>query len=88
MDKSSFAALKLELEDACEFLQSFTLARPGYTRQDVLAGIGRVKARCDRLKKLFASGPNAEAAAAVDALARAGVAAAESRLALLGKQGG
>ena len=88
MDTSSFAALKLELEDACEFLQSFTLARPGYTRQDALAGIGRVQALCDRLKQLFASGPNAEAAAAAEALARTGVAAAESRLALLRKQDG
>ena len=88
MDKSSFAALKLELEDACEFLRSFTLARPGYTRQDALAGIGRVKALCDRLMRLFASRPNAEAAAALAALARAGVAAAETRLALLAKQGG
>ncbi len=88
MDRSSFADLKLDLEDACEFLQSFTLARPGFTRQDALAGIGRVKARCDRLKKLFASGPNAEAAAAVEALARQGVAAAETRLALLRKQDG
>jgi hypothetical protein len=88
MDTSSFADLKTDLEDACAFLRSFTLARPGYTRQDALAGIGRVKARCDRLKKLFASGPNAEEAAAVAALARAGVAAAETRLALLGQQGG
>jgi hypothetical protein len=88
MDKSSFEAVKQGLEDASEFLQSFTLGRPGFTRQDALAGIRRVKAQCDRMKKLFASGPNAEAAAAAEALARTGVAAAESRLALLRKQDG
>jgi len=31
MDESSFAAVKPGLEEACEFLQAFTLARPGFT---------------------------------------------------------
>ena len=86
MDKSSFADLKQELEEACAFLRSFTLARPGFTRQDALAGIQRVRARCDRLKKLFASGASAAAAAVVAELAQQGVAAAEARLNLLRKQ--
>ena len=88
MDRSSFAVVKVELEDACEFLQSFTQGRAGFTRQDGLAGIRRVKGQCDRLNQLFASGPDAEAAATVETLARASVAAAETRLVLLRKQDG
>jgi hypothetical protein len=88
MEKSSFADLKLELEDACTFLRSFTLGRAGFTRRDGRAGIQRVTAQCDRLKELFASGPDAQEAATVVAAARTRVAAAEARLALLCKKDG
>jgi len=88
MKKSSFAELKLELEDACAFLRSFTLGRPGFTQQDGLAGIQRVKAQCDRLKELFGSGPDAQEAATIESSARARVVAAETRLTLLRKKDG
>jgi len=80
MDRSSFAAVKPGLEEAYEFLQAFTLARPGFTRQDGLAGIRRVKARCERPESLFGSGPDAEGASIVTGLARQAAAAAEARL--------
>jgi hypothetical protein len=88
MEKSSFADLKLNLEEACAFLQLFAIGKPGFTQQDAAAGIQRVKGQCDRLNKLFASGPNAAEAKAIAASADASVQAAENHLALRRKQSG
>jgi hypothetical protein len=83
MKKPSFADLKLELEDACAFLQAFTLGRPGFTRQDGLAGIRRVQDHCNRLEELFVGRPEAGEAVKAGESARAHVVAAQARLALL-----
>ena len=83
MADSSFAHLKLELDDACAFLRGFTLGHRGFTLRDGLAGIQRVSDLCDQLHKRFASGPHAGSAASAVASARTRVAAAEARLALL-----
>jgi hypothetical protein len=80
---SSFAHLKLELDDACAFLRGFTLGHRGFTLRDGFAAIRRVSELCDRLHQLFASGPHAGKAASAVASARTRVAAAEARLALL-----
>ena len=85
MSKSSFADLKLGLEEACAFLRAFTLGRHGVTLLDGMAGIKRVNAHCDRLEKLFAAGPFAKESATIVASARPRVRAAEARLALLRK---
>ena len=84
MSKPSFAAAKLELEEACELLRAFTLGRNGVSRLAGIKGIERVTAQCDRMEKLFKSGPNAKETIAIVASARPRVKAAEARLALLG----
>ena len=83
MAKPSFARLKLELDDACESLRGFTLGHPGSRLRDGLAGMQRVTDLCDRLNKLYASGPYAGKAASAVVSGRARIAAAKARLALL-----
>ncbi len=83
MADSSFAHLKLELDDACIFLRGFTLGHRGFTLRDGLAAIRRVGDLCDQLHQLFASGPHAGSAATAVAAARTRVTAAEARLSLL-----
>lgn len=85
MKNPSFADLKQDLDEACEFLRGFTLARRGYTPQDGIAAIRRVNRCCARMEELFglASGPHAKQTAASVASARPRVLAAEARLALL-----
>ncbi len=85
MKTSSFADVKHGLEEACEFLRSFTLGRHGFTQQDGIAGIQRVTDRCNRMEKLFADGPDANESKAVVASKRPQVLAAQARLALLRK---
>jgi hypothetical protein len=85
MKHSSFEDVKLALEEACEFLRSFTLGRHGFTQQDGIAAIRRVVAQCNRLEKLFADGPDAKESQKIVASARPRVLAAEARLALLRK---
>lgn len=53
----SFAELKTQLTETCAFLESFSLGRVGFTQQDVLAGIRRVRCQSERLKE-FATGPH------------------------------
>ena len=86
MANSSFVTEKIELDDACTFLRSFTLGQPGFTKRDGAAGIDRVNKQCERLKNLFSSGPNAKQAAIIVAAARTRVVAAEARLAVLRKK--
>ena len=83
MKKSSFEDVKLDLAEACEFLRAFTLGRHGFTQQDGIAGIRRVTDHCDRMEKLFSSGPDATESKTIVALARPRVSAARARLALL-----
>ena len=83
MKKTSFENVKVELEEACEFLRSFTLGRHGFTQKDGIAGIQRVTDHCNRLEKLFADGPNASKSKAIVATARPKISAAEARLAVL-----
>jgi hypothetical protein len=86
MASASFATLKTELDEACAFLRSFTLGQQGFTKHDGAAGIERVNKLCDRLDKLFASGPYGKTTAIVVASARSRVRAAQSRLAVLAKK--
>jgi hypothetical protein len=83
MKKPSFADMKLALEEACEFLRSFTLGRYGFTQKDGVAGIQRVTDHCNRMEKLFADGPDAARSKMIVASARPKVSAAEARLAVL-----
>jgi hypothetical protein len=85
MKNTSFEDVKLALEEACEFLRSFTLGRDGFTQQDGIAGIKRVTDQCNLMEKLFTDGPNARESKAIVASARPKVSAAEARLALLRK---
>jgi hypothetical protein len=82
METTSFAALKLQLTDTCAFLESFGLGRAGFTQQDVLAGICRVKSQCERLKE-FSTGPHAREAETIEIAAKTHIATAETRIALL-----
>jgi hypothetical protein len=86
MANASFAAQKAELDEACAFLRLFTLGAQGFTQRDGVTGIERVNQQCDRLNKLFASGPHAKQSAMVVAAARTRVRAAQSRLAILAKK--
>jgi hypothetical protein len=85
MENSSFENVKRALEEACEFLRSFTLGRHGFTQQDGIAGIQRVTDRCNRMEKLFTDEPDASESKTVVASARTRVLAAKARLALLRK---
>lgn len=87
MAKPSFAALKVDLEEACTSLRGFTLGHPGITLRDGIAGIQRVTDLCDRLNKLFGSGPDAGRAITVVAFGRTRAMAAQARLALLHAKG-
>jgi hypothetical protein len=84
MKKPSFETLKKNLEAACEFLRSFTLARRGFTPKHGIQAIERVLAQCDRMDKLFGTGSKAAQTKALVALARSKVLAAKARLAVLG----
>ncbi len=83
MKKSSFEDEKLALEEACEYLRSFTLGRQGFRQKDGIAGIKRVTDQCNRMEKLFADGSEARESKTIVASARPKVSAAKARLALL-----
>jgi hypothetical protein len=83
MKTPSFEDVKLALEEACEFLRSFTLGRHGFTPQDGIAGIQRVTDQCDQMEKLFGDGSKACESKTIVASARPRVSAAKARLALL-----
>ena len=85
MKSPSFEDMKLALEEACEFLRSFTLARHGFTRLDGIAGSQRVTDQCNRMEKCFPDGADASKSKIVVASARSKVLAAMARLALLRK---
>lgn len=80
MKESSFEDGKLDLEEACEFLRSFTLGRHGFTPQDGIAGIKRVTDQCNQMEKRFG-----DESKTLVASARPRILAAKARLALLRK---
>ena len=86
MVKSSFAAQKAILDDACLVLRSFTLGQQGVTQRDGAKGIEQVNLQCDRLMKLFGTGAHAMQSARLVAAARTRIAAAQARLSLLNKK--
>ena len=86
MAGSSFAFNKIDLDDGCEFLRSFTLGKQGFTQQDGAAGIDRVNSQCEHLNELFASGPDGVGAATIIADAKKCILAAQARLTLLRKK--
>jgi hypothetical protein len=83
MPAATFDNLRRDLEAACGFLQSFTQGHRGYTREDGLAGIVRLRGLCDRMEEGFTSGPHAGAAAGALAAGEARIAEAKARLDLL-----
>ena len=86
MISSSFAAQKKDLDDACAFLRSFTLGQQGFTRSDGISGMERLNKQCDRLDKLFPSGPHAKQVATLVASARTRITAARARMDVLDKK--
>ncbi len=83
MAKSSFASLKQQFDEACTSLRAFTLGQRGVTQRAGGDAIGRMKELCNRLKRLFTSGPHAASASALANSGRTRVVAAETRMALL-----
>jgi len=87
--KPSFASLKQQFDEACTSLRSFTLGSPkGSTQRAGEAAVERVLSVCERLRRLFTTGPHAADAATLVVSGRTRVSAAEARLALLRKKRG
>jgi hypothetical protein len=82
-NRQSFDAEKAKLDDACEALRYFTLARRGATRKAGVLAVERVKAACARMSRLFSGGSHAARLALLLNSVRPRVLAAEARLALL-----
>ena len=85
MKKSTFADAKLALEEACEFLRSFTLGRHGITQKDGHTAIQRVTDNCSQMEKLFGDGPDGAKSKIIVSSARSKICAAEARLTILRK---
>jgi hypothetical protein len=83
--KESFDGRKREMDETCAFMRSFTLGRPGFTRQDGVAVIGRLGDLCERMQKDFGSGTRGKETANAVTSARGQILAAKARLDLLGK---
>ena len=83
--KKSFVGLKHELDEACEFMRSFTLGRQGFTQRDGVDGIGRVNDLCGRMQQDFGSGSLEKETGNAVASAHGKIRAAQARLDLLRK---
>jgi hypothetical protein len=81
--RHTFDAEKANLDEACQALRWFTLARRGATRKSGVRAVARVNAVCARMSQLFAKGPNALRLAPILNSVRGQVLAAEARLTLL-----
>jgi hypothetical protein len=81
--QESFDGLKQEMDDACEFMRSFTLGRRGFTRRDGATAIGRVRDLCVRMQEGFDSGRHGNETAQAVTSARRQILAAQARLDLL-----
>ncbi len=82
----SFDAEKAKLDQACQAMRCFTLARRGATRKAGLLAVEQVKATCERMNRLFAGGPHALRLTSLLNSVRPRVLAAEARLALLAQK--
>jgi hypothetical protein len=82
----SFNAEKAHLDEACQALRWFTLARRGSSRRSGLLAVARVNAVCKRMIRLFASGPHALRLTSLMNSIRGRVLAAEARLKLLARR--
>lgn len=82
-NRRSFDAEKANLDEACRALRWFTLARRGANRKAGVLAIQRVQSACERMKKLFATGPHAMRLASLLNSIRGRILAAEARLTLL-----
>jgi hypothetical protein len=78
-----FDAEKANLDEACQALRWFTLARRGASRKSGLLAVERVNAVCQRMSELFSKGPHALRVASILNSVRGRVLAAEARLTLL-----
>lgn len=83
MTQTTFGDLLRELNEACEFLRSFALGHRGFTQQDGVAGMGRVKELCDQMLGSFGSSEHRKATAVAVATARNYLQSAQDRLDLL-----
>jgi hypothetical protein len=81
--RHNFDSEKAHLDEACQALRWFTLARRGATRKSGLRAVARVNAVCQRMNHLFAKGPDALRMASLLNSVRGQVLAAEARLNLL-----
>jgi hypothetical protein len=81
--RHTFDAEKAHLDEACQALRWFTLARRGATRQSGIRAVARVNAVCKRMNDLFSKGPEAIRLASLLNSVRGQILAAEARLTLL-----
>jgi hypothetical protein len=81
--KESFDGLKKDIDEAREFLRSFTLGRPGFTQRDGTTAINRVRELSDRLQQGFLVGKHNKEVAQAAASAQGQILAANARLDLL-----
>jgi hypothetical protein len=81
----SYDGLKREMDEACAFMRSFTLGRPGFSRRDGVAAIGRLGDLCERMQKDFGSGTHGKETVNAVTSARGQILAAKARLDLLRK---
>lgn len=84
--RHTFDAEKANLDEACQALRWFTLAKRGTTRKSGLGAVARVNAACDRMNDLFSKGPDARRLASILISVRGQVLAAEARLNLLARK--
>lgn len=79
----TFDAEKENLDEACQALRWFTLARRGATRKSGQRAVASVNAACERMNGLFSKGPDALRLASILFSVQAQILAAEARLTLL-----
>ncbi len=83
--KESFDGLMREMDEACELMRSFTLGRRGFTQQDGVGVIDRVRDLCVRMQEGLDSGKHGKETAQAVGAARGQILAARARLDLLRK---
>jgi hypothetical protein len=82
----SFSDLSGEMTEARECLRSFTLGRQGFTRQDGVDAISRVRDLCAQMQDHFGVGSHASEVASTVVMARNQIQAARARLVILGRK--
>src|SRR5262249_10874196 len=81
-----FDDLSREMGEARESLRSFTLGRPGVTRQNGLDAINQVVDLCGQMQEGFGLGEHARVVANTVLIARNQILAAKARLAILARK--